>query len=71
MDVRHGFQVGFERSEQFVLQLHMKIVGQRVPEFSLDFRIRLARGAAEEAMKHLFRCDRIAVTRQRLRMRAA
>ena len=71
MDVRHGFQVGFERPEQFVLQLHVKIVGQRVAEFSLDFHIRLARGAAEETMKHLFRRDRIAVTRQCLRMRAA
>ena len=31
--------------------LHMKIVGQRAAEFGLDFRIRLARRAAEEAIE--------------------
>ena len=71
MDVRHGFQIGFERPEQFVLQLHMKIVGQGAAEFGLDFRICLTRRAAEEAIEDLFLRDRIAVTRQSLRMRAA
>ena len=41
-------------SEQLVLQLHMKIVGQGTAEFGLDFRIRLARRAAEETIEDLF-----------------
>ena len=71
MNVRHGFQIGFERPELFVPQFHMKIVGQGAAEFGLDFRIRLACRAAEEAIKHLLLRDRIAVTAENLRMRAA
>ena len=71
MNVRHGFQIGFERPELLVLQLHMKIVGQSAAEFGLDFDIRLACGAAEEAIEDLLLCDRIAVTAENFRMRAA
>ena len=71
MNVRHGVEIGFERPEQFVLQLHMKIVGQGATEFGLDFRIRLARRAAEEPIKDLFLRDWIAVTAENIGMRAA
>ncbi len=71
MNVRHGFQIGFERPEQFVLQLHVKIVGQGAAEFGLDFRIRLARRSAKETVEHLFLRDRIAVTAEHIGMRAA
>ena len=71
MNVRHRFQIGFERPEQLVLQLHMKIVGQGTAEFGLDFRIRLARRAAEEAIEDLLLRDRIAVTTEHIGMCAA
>ena len=69
--MRHRFQIGFERPEQIVLQLHMKIVGQGAAEFGLDFRIRLTGRAPEEAIKDLFLRDRIAVTAENIGMRAA
>ena len=71
MDVRYSLQIGFERPELLVLQLHMKIVRQSAAEFGLDFRIRLSRRAAEKTVKHLLRRDRIAVTAENFRMRAA
>ena len=71
MNVRHGFQIGFERPELLVLQLHMKIVGQRATKFGLDFRSCLPRRAAEEAIEDLVPCDRIAVTGEHLGVHTA
>ena len=71
VNVRNGFQVGFERPQLFVLQLHMKIVGQGAAQFGFDFCIGLARRSAEETIKDLLLRDRIAVTAENIGVRAA
>jgi hypothetical protein len=54
-----------------LLDLRFKIIGQFSDDLGFDHQPRLAVGDAEEAPEHLIRRDRIAVARQRFRMRAA
>jgi hypothetical protein len=68
--VRHRLQIGLKGTEQFVLQLRVKIIWKAAAEFGLDFDVRLSCRATEETIEHLLRRDRIAVTRQDLGMRA-
>jgi hypothetical protein len=54
-----------------VPQMGVEVIRQAAAELGLDFNVRLARRAAEEAIEDLFDRDRIAVTRQDLGMNAA
>ena len=55
VDMRHRVQIGFERAEQFVLQLRVKVLGQRAAQFRLDLVVGLACRASEESIEHLLR----------------
>jgi len=66
-----GLQILGGALQNGALHLGLKIVGKLAAEFGLDAQACLAIRHAEKAVAHVISRDRIAVTRQCLRMRAA
>src|ERR1700722_18533308 len=71
IDVGNHLQRGRKRLKQMVPQMGVEVIRKATAQLGLDFNVGLARRAAEEAIEYLFDRDRIAVTRQDIRMNAA
>ena len=69
--MRDRFQIACIIFQRFGFHLRVEIIRQLSAEFGFDDQLCLAVGHAEKAMQHLVFGDRIAVARQRLRMRTA
>ena len=69
--MRCGFERGRKQPEYLRICLRGEVIGQAAAEFGLNFQRCLAHRTSEKPLQHLVRRDRIAVARQRLRMRAA
>ena len=70
-DMRDRLQIALIKFQRGRFHLLFEVVGQFPVDLAFDRLARLAVGHAEKPFEHLFRRDRIAVTRQRLGMRAA
>ena len=70
-NMRRGFQRSRKQSKNLGVCLGLKVVGQAAAELGFNLDRRLTHRTAEKPFQHLFRCDRIAVTRQRLGVGAA
>ena len=70
-DMRDRLQIALVKFQRGGLHLLFEVIRQLPVDLAFDRLARLAVGHAEKPLEYLFRRDRIAVTRQRLRMRAA
>ena len=70
-DMRDRLQIALVKFQRGCVHLLFEVIRQLPVDLAFDHLARLAVRDAEKANEHLFGSDRIAVTRQRLGMRAA